>query len=248
LLVVKLRWEGGRFTLIWDERSSVGGKRVRGTVVDPGDGHVAKAETTFELTSLTEVYGGLVPSAPLTVHQISGFAQGFVAGQTTEAIYNEAAARWECLPLPRKSLASIFEDNNGFNYVVADQLAGAGLAVEVGTGPAKTDGTGNVDRLKVLAPPTEEGATTVLIKEYVSHEVSIDTAGTLSVKINWRNVYVTGTVGSTGNTTETVDVWDKAEPGNTSVVTSVACVDDEVTGTNTDIKSSPAVVLIPPTG
>jgi len=223
-LFVKLRWESGVWSLIWDERSAIGAKRVRGTVVDPGSGYVAKADATFTISSLTEVYGGPVPASPLTVHQISGFAQGFVAGQVTEAIYNETADRWECLPLPRKSLASIFEDNNGFNYVVASQLAGAGLAVEVGTGPAKTDGTGNVDRLKVVAP-TEAGAQTVLVNSFDSVEVTIGTDGVLKVKVNYTPCYVVGSAGTPTSAEDTVDIWNKATP---TIVSDVECVEGSI--------------------
>jgi hypothetical protein len=203
-------------------------KRVRGTVSATGSGFVAKADASFFLTSLTEVYGGPVPASPLTVHQISGFAQGFVAGQVTEAIYNETADRWECLPLPRKSLASIFEDNNGFNYVVADQLAGAGLAVEVGTGPAKTDGTGNTDKLKVVsvaAPPTEEGGGVVAVNSVESVGVSIDSGGQLSVQINYTTKYVYGSGGSGGNVSDNADIWNKATP---TIVSDVECVEGSI--------------------
>jgi hypothetical protein len=137
LLVVKLRWEGGRFTLIWDERSSVGGKRVRGTVVDPGEGFVLTTDATFELTSLTEVYGGSPPTAPLTVEQT--FGQGYVAGQLTEAIFNEASGLWENLPLPRKLGCHLGVNSAGFESVTPLSLAGSGMGVSFGTGPGGCD-------------------------------------------------------------------------------------------------------------
>jgi hypothetical protein len=205
------------------EKVNHAGRRVRGTVVDPGDGYVSKADGSFQIENLTEVYGGAVPSEPLTVFQT--FAQGFVAGQATEAIYNETANRWECLPLPRKSLASIFEDNNGFNYVVADQLAGAGLAVEVGTGPPKTDGTGNTDKLKVAAPPTSEGGGVVAVNSVESVDVSIDSGGQLSVQINYTTKYVYGSGGSGGNVSDNADVWNKATP---TIVSDVECVEGSI--------------------
>jgi hypothetical protein len=116
---------------------SAGGKRVRGTVVDPGSGFVPHAAATFQLTSLTEVYGGTPPAAPLTVQQT--FDQGYVAGQVTEAIFNEDSGLWENLPLPRKLGCHLDVDANGFEHVTAATLAGSGLSVSVGTGPGGCD-------------------------------------------------------------------------------------------------------------
>lgn len=215
-------------------------RRIRGTVVDPGDGYVAKADGTFQLTSLSEVYGGPPPDAPLTVAQT--YANGYVAGQLTEAVFNEDSATWENLPDPRKSLASLYEDNNGFGYVVASQLAGAGLAVEVGTGPPKTDGTGNTDKLKVVSvpPPTseEEGDGVVIVNSVTGVEVSIDSGGTLTVKINYDTKYVYGAAGSGGDAEDTVDIWNKQ---SIEEFESAGCSDGAVV-----IETNSVEVLIPP--
>lgn len=214
------------------------GRRVQGTVVNPGSGYVSKAATTFQLTNLVEVYGGPPPEAPLTVQQV--FDQGYVAGQVTEAVFHEDSGDWEDLPLARKVLASLNEDGNGFMYPVASQLAGAGLAVEAGTGPPKTDGTGNTDKLKIAAPPTSEGSGVVICHKITGVEVTIDTAGVIKVKINATPVYVYGTAATGTSFEDTVDVWDKK---SITYATEVACDDGSIVYT-TDTDD----VLTPPTG
>jgi hypothetical protein len=112
-------------------------KRVRGTVVDPGSGFVAYAAATFQITSLSIVFGDELPTAPLTVQQT--FQQGYVAGQLTEAIFNETSGNWENLPLPRKLGCHLGVDADGFEFVSVASLAGSGLSVSSGTGPGGCD-------------------------------------------------------------------------------------------------------------
>ncbi len=111
---------------------SAGGRRVRGTVVDPGSGFVSYAAATFEIDDLTEVYGGPPPAGPITVQQT--FEQGYVAGQLTEAIFNEDSGLWENLPMPIKLGCHLDVNSNGFIQVLASSLAGTGLTTESGPG------------------------------------------------------------------------------------------------------------------
>jgi hypothetical protein len=104
------------------------GKRVRGTVV----GNILVAASTFTIENITEVYGGVVPAEPLTVRQI--FQQGYVAGQPTEAIWNQASQTWDNLPSPNLLGCHLLADAYGFIHVTASTLAGAGLTYAAGPG------------------------------------------------------------------------------------------------------------------
>jgi hypothetical protein len=56
-------------------------------------------------------------------------------------------------------------------------------------------------------------------------EVTIDTSGTIKVKINTIDYYVNGTQDATSSGEDTADVWNKATP---TIVSAVECVDDEI--------------------
>jgi hypothetical protein len=94
----------------------------------------------------------------------------------------------------------------------------------------------------------EDGA--VEIKSVDTVETTFVSEGELEVKINYKKYLVFATYVEDGDTSDTLTIWAKTSPGSdpVEVVTSVACVSDEVTGTTDEIgiPTLPSEILVPP--